>query len=93
MYGLSQFTMEPPKHPPKTNAASKADGNNLLTNFFKRGRRVRPKRVANLAGDVIAVARKRRKPGPAPKQPKKPPPKTRPETSRPPKATTTKVKL
>ena len=93
MYGLSQFTMEPPKHPPKTIAASKADGNNLLADFFKRGRRVRPKRVANLAGDVIAVSRKRRKPGPAPKHPKKPPPKTTPATPCPPKATTTKVKV
>ena len=93
MYGLSQFTMAPPKQPPKTIAAAKADGNTLLADFFKRGRCGRPKRVANLAVDVIAVARKRRKPGPAPKQPKKPPPNTRPATSRPPKATTTKVKV
>ena len=56
MYGLPQFTMAPPKQPPKTIAAAKADGNTLLTDLFKRGRRVRPKRVANLAGDVIAVA-------------------------------------
>ena len=82
-----------PKQPPKTIAAAKADGNTLLTDLFKRGRRVRPKRVSNLAGDVIAVSRKRRKPGPAPKHPKNPPPKTRPATSCPPKATTTKVKV
>ena len=93
MYGLSQFTMAPPNQPPKTIVAAKADGNTPLTEFFKRGRRGRPKRVANLAGDVISIARKRRKPGPAPKQPKKPPPKTRPATSRPLKATTTKVKV
>ena len=93
MYGLSQFIMAPPKQPPKTIATAKADGNTLLTNFFKRGRCGRPNRVANLTGDVIAVARNRRKPGPAPNQPKKPPPKTRPATSRPPKATTTKIKV
>ena len=75
MYGLSQFTMVPPNQPPKTIAAEKSYGNTLLTDFFNRGRLGRPKRVANLAGDVIAVARKRRKPGPAPKQPEKPPPR------------------
>ena len=93
--------MAPPKQPPKTVAAAKADGNTLLTDFYKRGRRGRPKRVANLAGDVIAVAQKRRKPGPAPRKkpkkppplPNKPPPKTRPATSRPPKATAMKVKV
>ena len=56
MYGLSQFTMAPLKQPPKTIAEAKADGNTLLTDFFKRRRRGRPERVANLAGEVIAVA-------------------------------------
>ena len=59
--------MAPPKQPPKTTEAARAQGNKLLTDFFKRPRPGRPKR-SNLPGDAIEVTtRKKKKRGPMPK--------------------------
>ena len=72
--------MAPLKQIPKTSAKAKAGGNTLLTAFFKRVRRGRPKVVANLAGDVILVARKKTKRDPV-QNPKLSPVRKRPPTS------------
>ena len=59
--------MVPPKQPPKTTEADRAQGKKLLTDFFKRPRPGRPKR-SNFPGDAIKVTtRKKKKGGPVPK--------------------------
>ena len=59
--------MAPPKQPPKTTEAARAQGNKLLTDFFKRPRPGRPKRSI-LPGDAIEVTtRNKKKRWPVPK--------------------------
>ena len=71
--------MSPLKQTPKTSAEAEAGSNTHHTAFFKRVRRGRPKVIANLAGDVIVVARKNTKRGPV-QNPKLPPVRERPST-------------
>ena len=72
--------MAPLKQTLETSAEAEADGNTLLTAFFKRVRRGRPKVIANLAGDVMIVAWKNTKRGPV-RNPKFPSVRKRPPTS------------
>ena len=64
--------MAPLKQTPNTIAEAEAGRNTLLTALFKIVRRDRTKVIANLAGDMIVVARKNTKRGPV-RNPKLPP--------------------
>jgi hypothetical protein len=67
--------MAPNKQPPVTAASAVASGNTLLTDFFKRKRRGRPKKSGNMASDNITVSKaKRRGPVPAGSNKRKPSP-------------------
>jgi hypothetical protein len=49
--------MAPPNQPPKTQEEARESNNSLMTDFFKRGRPVRPKKRATLANDDLEVRR------------------------------------
>ena len=67
--------MAPNKKPPVTAASAVASGNTLLTDYFKRKRRGRPKKSGNMASDNITVSKaKRRGPVPAGSNKRKPSP-------------------
>jgi hypothetical protein len=52
--------MAPNKQPPLTAASAVASGSTLLTDYFKRKRRGRPKKSGNMASDNIVVSEAKR---------------------------------
>jgi len=67
--------MAPNKKPPVTAASAVASGNTLLTDYFKRKRRGRPKKSGNMASDNITMSKaKRCEPVPAGSNKRKPSP-------------------
>ena len=48
--------MAPPKRPPKTQEETRASNNCLMTDLFKRGRPVHPKKRATLTSDKLDVS-------------------------------------
>ena len=66
------ITMAPNKQPSKTAASAVASGNTVLTDYFKRIRRGRPKKSGNMASDDIVVSKTMRR-GPVPGSKKRKP--------------------
>ena len=66
------ITMAPNKQPSKTAASAVASGNTVLTDYFKRKRRGRPKKSGNMASDDIVVSKTMRR-GPVPGSKKRKP--------------------
>jgi hypothetical protein len=52
--------MAPSKHPLKTEEEGKEQKNHLLTDFFLRKRKGRPRKRGNLASDIIHIAKQGR---------------------------------